>query len=398
MATFADLSNKLPIVINQYQEPFYNKTLRESQIMNLIPRREFKNSDGLNPVVVTTTAELPTSYPSGLPNLSLSNGSGSAACDVSGTLIRHGYTSRTYALEVAAFDSEVLCATDLDFGPNGVEGTAQVIANYIKNMQSYLKTFWCDWYRIKNLASINNKVTVGLLGAFADVESNTNSSFTGMSVPTDVLKWNHLDALWDLAQQTGMSEQSPTTSGGQPAFFLVTGTNAKRRLFQYDTLTRDTVNWQTGVAAFENFKAMGIDTTINGFVPIIDPYAIRYAADAVTPIYPFTNENTTTGRRWIPNPNYQSVAKGGLAVYEVFHILCNNIWECRPRSTGLGTMAGATFNPINYTGELMWINNKDMTTNPLGNKGYFRADIQVAAKPIFPEYGYSGLALIDAPV
>lgn len=396
MATFSDLSNKLPVVINQYQEPFYNKTLRESPIMNLVPRREFKNSDGLNPVVVTTTAELPTSYPSGLTNLSLSNGSGSAACDVSGTLIHHGYTSRTYALEVAAFESEVLCATDLDFGPNGVEGTAQVIANYIKNMQSYLKTFWTDWYRIKNLASINNKVTVGLLGAFADVESNTNASFTGMSVPTDVLKWNHLDALWDLAQQTGMSEQSPTMSGGQPAFFLVTGTNAKRRLFQYDTLTRDTVNWQTGVAAFENFKAMGIDTTINGFVPIVDPYAIRYGVDAVTPIYPFTNENTTTGRRWIPNPNYQSVAKGGLAVYEVFHILSNNIWEARPRSTGLGAMSGASFNPINYTGELNWINNKD-TTNPLGNKGYFRADVQVAAKPIFPEYGYSGLALIDAP-
>lgn len=397
MASFTDLSSKIPVVINQYQEPFYNKTIRDNPIMNLIPRREFVNSDGLAPVVVTTTAELPTSYPSGLANLSLSNGSGSAACDISATLINHGYTSRTYALEVAAFESQVLCATDLDFGPNGVAGTAQVIANYIKNMQQYLKVFWADWYRIKNIANINNKVTTGLLGAFADIESNTNSSFTGMSLPTDVLKWNHLDPLWDLAQQTGMAEQSPTASGGQPNFFLVLGTQAKRRLYQYESLVRDTVNWQTGTAAFDNFKAMGIDTSINGFVPIVDPYAIRYAADGVTPIYPFTNENTTNGRRWIPNPAYQSVAHGGSAVYEVFHVLSNNIWEARPRSTGLGSVSGASFNPINYTGELQWINNKDMATNPLGNKGYFRADVQVASKPIFPEFGYSGLALIDAP-
>ena len=397
MASFTDLSNYIPVAINQYQEPFYNKVIAESRIMNLIPRREFKNSDGLNPVVITTTAELPTSYPTGLANLALSNGSGSGACDISGTLIRHGYTSRTYALEVAAFESLPLCATDLDFGPNGLDGSAQVIANYIKNMQLYLKTFWADWYRIKNIAMINNKLGCEVDGAF-NTASDTNANFSGLSnLPSDILRWNHLDPLYDLAFQTGMSEQSPTASGGAPAFFLVAGMNAKRRLFQYDNLVRDTVNWQTGVAAFDNFKAMGVDTAINGFVPIVDPLAIRYAADGTTQIYPFTNENTTTGRRWIPNPNYKPVSQGGLAVYEVFHVLSNNIWECRPRATGVGAVSGATFNPINYTGELMWINNRDMTTNPLGNKGYFRADVQVAAKPIFPEYGWSGLALIDDP-
>jgi len=179
MASFTDLSNYIPVAINQYQEPFYNKVIAESRIMNLIPRREFKNSDGLNPVVITTTAELPTSYPTGLANLALSNGSGSGACDISGTLIRHGYTSRTYALEVAAFESLPLCATDLDFGPNGLDGSAQVIANYIKNMQLYLKTFWADWYRIKNIAMINNK-----LGC----EVGATSSAGTISTPSTILR------------------------------------------------------------------------------------------------------------------------------------------------------------------------------------------------------------------
>lgn len=400
MADFTDLNKTLPTAINLYQQPFYQKQLKSGPWMKLIPRRTFDNADGLSPVVVTTTHTLPTSYPTGLSNLTLSNGTGSAACDVSATLIQNGYTSRTYALEVAAFESEVLCATDMDFGPNAKGGNqaSTIIANYMQGMYKTLEVFQQDWYRIKNIASINNKLST-LADAATYTVSDTNANFTGLAghLPTDVLRWNHLDPIYDLAQQTGMSEQSPAQSGGDAAFFLVVGMNAKRRLFQYDSLVRDTVNWQTGNEALQNFKAAGTDTTINGFVPIIDNFAIRYAADGTTAIYPFTNEATTNGYRWVPNPNYKPVSQGGLAVYEVFHVLCNNIWECRPRSVGVGAVAGASFNPINYTGELMWINNRDMSTNPLGNKGYFRADWQAAAKPIFPEYGWSGLALIDEP-
>jgi hypothetical protein len=86
-----------------------------------------------------------------------------------------------------------------------------------------------------------------------------------------------------------------------------------------------------------------------------------------------------------------------LAVYEVATIMCNNIWEARPRATGLGNIGGASFDPINYTGEFRWINNKDNSSNPLGNKGYFRADVQVAGKPIFPEYGFQILVKVDEP-
>ena len=395
MASFTDLNTFIPQVINQYQEPFYNKMLRASPIMNLVPRRTYDNADGLSPIVITTTSSLPTDYPT-MGSLARSNGTGAAACTVTADKIQQGYTSQTYSLETKAFESEILCATDLDFGPNGLAGTAQTIANYYKNMELNVRTFWEDWYRIKNLSIIQNKVST-LVNDLADTVTDTNANFSGVDAPTDVLQWSHLDPLWDLALNTGMSELSPVTSAGMPAFFLVVSPRTKRRLFQYDQLVRDTVNWQTGDAALENFKAMGIDTAINGFVPIVDPRPIRYANDKTTKIYPFVNQATTAGVKWVANPNYKPVSQGGLAVYEVATIMCNNIWEARPRATGLGNIGGASFDPINYTGEFCWINNKDNASNPRGNQGYFRADVQVAGKPIFPEYGFQILVKVDEP-
>lgn len=391
--SFENLNTFIPQVINQYQEPFYNKMLRASPIMNLVPRKTYDNSDGLAPIVITTTSSLPTAYPT-MGSVARSNGTGSAACDVDATIVQQGYTSANYSLQTIAFESEVLCATDLDFGPNGLAGTAQMIANYYKNLELNVRTFWEDWYRIENLSIIQNKVST-LADDLSDTVTDTNADFSGVDAPTDQINWKHLDPLWDLALNTGMSELSPVTSAGMPAFFLVASPHTKRKLFQYDTLVRDTVNWQTGDAALENFKAMGIDTAINGFIPIVDPRPIRYAADKTTKIYPFVNVATTAGVKWQANPDYKPVAQGGLAVYEVVTIMCNNIWECRPRQTGLGNIGGASFNPINYTGEWRWINNKDNDVNKLGNKGYFRADIQVAGKPIFPEYGFQVLTALS---
>lgn len=391
--SFENLNTFIPQVINQYQEPFYNKMLRASPIMNLVPRRTYDNSDGLAPIVITTTSSLPTAYPT-MGSLARSNGTGSAACDVDATKVQQGYTSANYSLQTIAFESEVLCATDLDFGPNGIAGTAQMIANYYKNLELNVRTFWEDWYRIQNLSIIQNKVST-LAADLSDTVTDTNADFSGVDAPTDQINWKHLDPLWDLALNTGMSELSPVTSAGMPAFFLVASPHTKRKLFQYDTLVRDTVNWQTGDAALENFRAMGIDTAINGFIPIVDPRPIRYAADKTTKIYPFVNVATTAGVKWQANPDYRPVAQNGLAVYEVVTIMCNNIWEARPRQTGLGNVGGASFDPINYTGEWRWINNKDNEFNKLGNKGYFRADVQVAGKPIFPEYGFQVLTALS---
>jgi hypothetical protein len=80
-------------------------------------------------------------------------------------------------------------------------------------------------------------------------------------------------------------------------------------------------------------------------------------------------------------------------VYEAFFLLCRDIYEVRPRSTGPTQFGGASFNAVNYVGDLRWINNPDMGDNKLGNKGLFRADIQVGFRPVRPDQGYTGITL-----
>jgi hypothetical protein len=143
----------------------------------------------------------------------------------------------------------------------------------------------------------------------------------------------------------------------------------------------------------ENFRARGIKQAVNGFIPNIDLFPIRYAADGTTAIYPTINDATTIGEEALPNPDYATVDNGGLAVYEVITILCRDIYEVKPRPVGPTTIGMERFNAVNYGGEINWINNKDMAENQLGNFGFYRMDLQMAFKPQYPELGFSVLTL-----
>ncbi len=377
-----NINNFFTQSVNQFVEPIYNWIWRTNPFISLVPRAEFSPLDGLVPKVVTTTSEMPTEYPD-WGNLSISDGTGSS-CDVEPTAIVDGTIERNYQLEINAFTSRVLCLTDLQFDWQA----EQEVANLQKNLMQYLTVTWSDWYRIKTLCSCNNKISTEAAGAY-NIDENGDcdfSAFSGDTLPSADLSWDHLNPLYDQLMQAGAEANAVGYSEGQPLVSLVCGPGIKRYLWQDDTKVRDTVNWGD---AFQNFTARGINTSINGYIPNMDLYPIRFAADGTTKIYPTINVAATKGRKNIPNPDYLTEARGGLAVYEVAYILPRDVWEARVRPVGPTSFGMASFDPINYVGDLRWLNNKDNDQNPLGNKGYYRADLQVAARPVRPEIGYA---------
>ncbi len=384
-----DLNNLMVQAKNQFQEPIYNWTWRVNPYISLFTRREFEPMDGLVPEVITTTSELPTSYPMGnnaLANLEISDGTGSS-CDVDATVINPGYIKRSYQLEIDAWQTPVICLTDLQFDWQA----EQTVANFQTNLGQFTTVRWSDLYRVWNIRMVNTKASTLAAGAIY-TDENSDDDFTGLAghLPTTALSWDHLNPIYDLMMQLGAENSAVGYSEGMPLLALCCGPGIKRALYQTDTKVRDTVNWGD---AFQNFTARGINTSINGFIPNLDLYPMRFAADGTTVIYPTTNSAATSGRKSIPNPNYRTVANGGLAVYEVVYVLCRDIYEVRPRPIGPTQFGMAAFNPVNYVGDLNWINNKDNLKNILGNKGFFRIDIQVAARPIRPELGYAILTL-----
>jgi len=379
--------------VNQYQEPIYNWIWRTNPYIALFQRKEFVPTEGLIPKVITTTSELPTSYPTDLDNLALSDGTADA-CDIPPTTILDGYIERNYQLETAAFNTRVLCLTDLQFDWQ----VSQMIGNFQQNLGQYATVFWSDWYRIKNLCMINAKIGTLASGAFVETDDSL-CNFSGLvadgGTPTVNLSWDHLNPLYDKMIRNGAGLSAVGMAEGQPLFSLSCGPGYKRLLFQDDSKVRDTVNWGD---AFQNFTARGINTSINGYIPNVDDFPLRYAADKTTLIYPTINVAATKGRKFIPNPDYYTVANGGLAVYEVVWVLCRDIYEVRPRPVGPTTFGMAAFNPINYVMDLTWINNRTFGgTNDLGNKGYYQMQFACAAKPVRPELGFSILTLaVDA--
>lgn len=384
MPSLENINNFFIQSINQFQEPIYNWVWITNPYISLFNRAEFEPLEGLIPQVNTTTAEQPTAYPFNLADLEIGDGTGSS-CDVDADIINYGYITRNYRLQVDAKETPTICLTDLQFDWQA----AQTVGNLQNNLKQYATTWWSDWYRVQNIGMINNKISTLAAGA-VDSAQSSNYSYAGLTEPTTQLSWDHLNPLYDVMAQLGGSLNAVGMSEGNPLYALGVGPGYKRKLWQTDTQTRDTVNWGD---AFQNFQARGINTSINGYIPNLDLYPMRFDEN-MAPIYPFENYDVTKGRGFRTNPDWYTSARGGIAVFEQFTILCKDIYEVRPRPVGPRQYGNATFDTVlNYIGDFYWINNKDMDQNILGNKGFYRMDFQVAAKPVRPEVGFTGVTL-----
>lgn len=372
------------------KEPFYVKSFFKNTLYESFnPKGLYDMSLGKTATVITSHGEYPTQQPVGTATSAMGSSTGTGAsnyCSTTPTVLKGGQTTRTYALRSQAFVSEVLCLNDVEWGFNS---KAQ-ISNRVKILTDAASYWWKLWYQTKNIEMVNKKFSTKADGATPYVENSEYdfSDILASQAPTTNITWDHLRWIYDLiARDAG--DDAVAYSGGAPAFVMDVGPGIKRALWQTDADVRDTVDWGD---SFQNFKAHGIDTSLYGFVPNVDVDIPRY--DGVGRwIPPMINQDATIGRKGVRNPAYYSVAKGGSAVYEAITIRGKNIYSVDVRPTLGGGFDMASFNPKNYSGQLQWINNKDMVDNPLGDKGYFHFQIDVAAKPIYPENGIAILTL-----
>lgn len=375
-------------VKNQFAPNILSRQWTSNPYKGLVESKPYEPDMGLVQTVVTATHELPTSYDTDT-NLVLSNGTGNAACSPSVSTIGGGYTNRDFQLSVKAFETLPFCLTDLQFKFQAI----QQAKAFEKGLADYVTQWQADWYRRKNISMIDTKVST-LAGDLLSTASNSNENFAAVSLPTQVLSWSQMAQMYDQLTVIAAEQNAVGYSDGEPVFSLNIGPGLKRRLFLTNTLNRTSVDFlDMGKEYSRNFLARGIKSAYGGFLPNVDQNIIRYAADGTTRIYPWVNSATTVGNKAVPNPNYRTVANGGLAVYETFSVMARGIYSCRPRPVGSTAFSLQKYDPISYTGDIMWINNPDMGYNKQGNYGFYRIDIQQAAMPEFPELGFTGLTL-----
>lgn len=394
MSSLSNINSYFLTRINQFENNIFARFWTTDPFAGLIESKPFELEMGLTPTVVTATHNLPTSYlPLTTTALTLSSGTGNAACSPSVQNIGGGYLTRNFTLDVWAFQTEAFCLTDLQFKFQW----EQQARFREKGIGDFVTQFQGDWARVNNIAQINTKISTtgtALAPTYAQASNGDNNfSSLGASLPTVALSWPILGQLYDRLNQIGAQQNAVGMSDGTPVYALNIGPGLKRALFQTTNFIRTTVDFMDmGKEFSRNFLARGIDTAINGFLPNVDLTAIRYDS-GFNPIYPYINAGVTQGTQAQPNPLYRTVANGGVAVYEAFSVMARGIYSKRPRPIGPLQAGLEAFNPVTYSGEVRWINNPDMSTNILGNYGFYRVDIQQAPMPEFPELGFTGITL-----
>jgi len=374
-------------------EPFYVKSFFKNPLYSLfLPKKLYDMSNGKTTTVITSHGEYPTAQPVGTAMSSMGSSTGTGTsnyCTLGATQLKGGQTTRTFSMEAQAFTSEVLCLNDLQWG----FASKNQIANRVKILTDAAAYWWKLWYQVKNIQMVNKKFTTLANGTVGET-SNSEYDFSDLvtSLPTTNVTWDHIRPLYEeLSREVGDSD-AVGYADGEAVFVMDVGPGNKKALWQTDSDVRDTVDWGD---AFKNFNPRGISKALYGFVPNVDVDIPRYDAQ-LRWIPPMINADDTVGRKGIRNPAYYAASSGrsgAAAVYEVITLRAKNIYEVNVRPQAPAGFDMATFSPKDYSGSLQWINNKDMVDNPLGDHGYFRFEVDVGAKPIFPENGFAILTL-----
>lgn len=182
-----------------------------------------------------------------------------------------------------------------------------------------------------------------------------------------------MDRIYNRLRIVTPPEEAWGTDNGQPVFAAVLSTDASLAL-KRESGIRDDVRKSSFVDSL--LKPLGINESFRGFyhMPAPDMPRFTIASGVLTRIEPLTS----TGAY---NPLYDD------APYEAMYIVHKEVLESQiPTPTVLAP--GVKFDPVSYTGDWNWVNNKDNTVNLVGDKGFYLGSLACAIKPKNYEYGY----------
>jgi hypothetical protein len=376
---------------DNFVDPIYNLIYRRDPYYPLIKRAKWDFSKGVNQTVVRTHSELPTGYDFNLASVTPANTGSKSACDITAVEIKAGHSERAFALMGAAFKSEWLCLRDLKTKWQAL----QAVKNREEELGQFSRVWWSDYRRMRFIEMLDGKISTKTATNIVFAESS-NANFSAIAkadLPTAPLNWDLISQLTETLLRQGAGSDSPgSAEGGKPVFMLTCGYGLKRALWK-NNLVRETVNFGD---AFKNFAFRGYGGAIDGVLPNVDEFIVRYSydtqTDTMTPIYPTINANATAGRKWKINPDWKTVANGGKAVYEVAYLTVANVYEEHVPGVEPKAYSKAKFDGVQqYTGNIEWINNPDNDINPRGENGYYYMEMQVAAKPTHPGNGFAVL-------
>lgn len=303
---------------------------------------------------------------------------------------------RSYGLDLTRIRSPWFDVNDL----RTAAGREKQVAAIIKSMSQATK--WVLERRYQDQWEKNAGNLVPCLAAGTPIRSTVDSSDSGDNVANDSFYGLNLTGVDFRYSGSGNSDVTPDAyvsnrvldriytrlkiqapvedaygvDGGKPVFALVIGDEASLALRQ-EAGYRDDLRDSTMVDSL--LKPLGVNQSFRGFYHLCDPTMPRFtiSSGVLTRVEPLDS----TGAY---NSAYDT------APYEAFYVLHKEGIEAQVPPPNV-TAPGFNFDPVRYTGEFAFVNNKDNSVNLLGDKGFFLSTIGSAIKPKEIEFLYVGV-------
>jgi hypothetical protein len=373
----ADVNNQLQQEAGRIGEMISAKLIATDPWNRLVKQDTFPAGMGESiQTLIQERTTVPNASSTAWEDVGTNDGTGNT-CNPTPQVVEFARTLKSYNLQQSAIRSPGFCVNDLRTAWKAEEQ----LAGEVKVLKENSQWFWSNRYRDEFSRLAGNKVVTDVNDTLAMSTSTSNQAFPA-AAPAYALDQGILDQFYlDLSRDA--AEGNYAIVDGEPQYALICSPETSNYLKKQNADIRQDLRFSSQVD--ELIKPFGAAFSYSGFVHLVDRQAPRYTftGGAFVRVPFFTTAPAGTGLKAVVNPAYRT------APYEVSFIYNPHVYTSRVAQVITSPGSGLKFDPVNYRGEFMWINNKDNANNILGVNGYFYALFMQGSQPKRTEWGYA---------
>ena len=381
----ADVNNQLQQEAGRIGEMISAKLIATDPWNRLVKQDTFPAGMGESiQTLIQERTTVPNASSTAWEDVGTNDGTGNT-CNPTPQVVEFARTLKSYNLQQSAIRSPGFCVNDLRTAWKAEEQ----LAGEVKVLKENSQWFWSNRYRDEFSRLAGSKVVTDVNDTLAMSTSGSNQAFPA-AAPAYALDQGILDQFYlDLSRDA--AEGNYAIVDGEPQYALICSPETSNYLKKQNADIRQDLRFSSQVD--ELIKPFGAAFSYSGFVHLVDRQAPRYnfVGGEFVRVPFFTTAPANTGNKAVVNPAYRS------APYEVSFIYNPHVYTSRVAQVITSPGSGLKFDPVNYRGEFMWINNKDNANNILGVNGYFYALFMQGSQPKRTEWGYAIMHLRCGP-
>lgn len=351
----------------------------KGRVAALMKKENYPDGIGFNPVSLGTLRSNPAGG-SGWVTLATPDGN-SNNCTPEPSVVTPALNTLAYTIEQQITKSYPICLNDVRMSYMYAEQVMNIRNNFVGTIVDTWEDrskYWFQYWAANKIIA-NTSVTSGSGTAFPNVAA------------TYVASQEFLDPLWQQIIQDGGGEEPYAMSNGAACIPAIMSIEAHRTIIKGSSSVREDFRFAQMGKGYEGaqlLQSWGVDKPYGGFMHVIDPRMPRYnftgGAYVEVPYYATNGSSSIGGDSAIVNPDYIT------AGYEVMYLWHPEaVTRQTPRPMG-SAGSDTKFMAVNYTGDIVWRNIPNETTNPMENSGSWYAQLIAAFKPTLKrQYAYA---------